>query len=847
MPKIPSLPEKPYYNSVKAYLSELAKDIAEMVDDPVKMKRFRGQLKKYAKFWQKWKTFEDADQKGGWKPEMGRPECIFNIFSRSYNPLKDIEKEAKILAGSYALCALVHDSQLPHLDKINTDIIPAGAIEETLSAPRNTLEDRIVGNWNSGPDVREIYVIEVFFNRVNVDLRELCKSVENKSKLKSIEQEIQQANKLSDIEFLELTAEKFEERTKKILSKDETWHDLDRSLKGWFDSAIGRLEKLGFKDKAGLLKYFYKNLLHFAEGISIRSFRGFPDPSIVASARKNASELAEKFKDLAQGAKISLEDAKAEIPILSKENEFGTIVELLRKDYWLENEDNLKQEIAKVSQDFINRGLYNSTVCTGKQLQVHFDHLENLFNYIIESLKKDFADIPLSNFKEKLFTIVDEEYKKLIPLAYSHLIQAGLAQKNTLKCIEQQVNKKREKTKQAIETKFAILEKQKATPTPPPDSIFGDTWTIFGIPINVKKLRTKLKSHPILLILCFLAIVLIMTYQLWWPFIHEVLHDSSVNTDIHPEVKTRGDSSPAISTLGPNSPVIVTYEEKIYYGISPEKHATLIAQNNQLSKAIQSIMRELTSAETSPNNLVADTQHVALHLRKQARKLTYYLDEINLIFPLLNDFKKVILHTEEEAPLYRVLGLAQLLEHMAFALTPQVIYTEEVHPNKPIHFTKPPRNFLFTKYCLYGETQIQDGLFEPLKQTFTLDVPQIREFVIPNNIDRFKFYSPKGFDEFLADYDAGNILSSDVIIIISFMTNISLARDGGFYFYPNLPWQATWLKLETRNLLGRTMWFELRNPEHARESWLSVSRRNPIVDGAESANFVGKAPFWDHQ
>ena len=83
-------------------------------------------------------------------------------------------------------------------------------------------------------------------------------------------------------------------------------------------------------------------------------------------------------------------------------------------------------------------------------------------------------------------------------------------------------------------------------------------------------------------------------------------------------------------------------------------------------------MRELTSAETSPNNLVADTQHVALHLRKQARELTHYLDEINLISPLLNDFKKVILHTEE-APLYRVLGLARLLEHMAFALTPQVV------------------------------------------------------------------------------------------------------------------------------------------------------------------------------
>jgi hypothetical protein len=448
--------ERPNY-SLEQYLLVLAKDIAELVVDPAKMGRFREQLKTYAKLWKEWKTAEEADQKGCWTPQMGRPEYIFNIFSRSYNPLKEPQKEDKRLAGSYALCAFVHDSQLSHLEKINENIVSEEAIEETLSAPDNMLEGGIADGRNAS-----VYVIEMFFNYVKVDLQEFCKSEENKSKLKSIEQEIQQANKLSDIEFLELTAKKFEEREIKVLSKDETWHDLDRSLKGWFESAIGRLEKLGFKDKAGLLKYFYKNLLHFAEGTSIRSFRCFPDPSIVASARKSTSELAEKFKDLAQGAKISLEDAKAEIPVLSKENESGTIVELLKKDYLLKNEDNLKQELAKVAQDFVSRGLYNSTVCTGKQLQVHFNHLENLFNYIIESLKKDFADIPLSNFKEKLFTIVDEEYKKLIPLAYSHLVQAGLAQKNILKCIEQQVNKKRDKTKQSIVTKFAIFEKQKA-------------------------------------------------------------------------------------------------------------------------------------------------------------------------------------------------------------------------------------------------------------------------------------------------------------------------------------------------------------------------------------------------
>jgi len=464
MPRIPGFPERPHYNSVKAYLSELAKDIAEMVVDPVKMERFREQLKIYAGFWKQWSTFDEADSQGYWVPSMGRPECIFNIFSRSYNPLKDIEKEAKRLAGSYALCALIHDSQLPHLDKINTDIIPIEAVEETLSAPRNTLEDRIVGNWNSGPDVREIYLIEEFFNRVKVDLRELCKSEENKLTQASIEGQIQQASQLSDEEFLELTAKKFEERAKKLLSKDETWHDLDRALKVWFDVAIEHLEKHGFKNKTDLLKYLYKNLLHYARGINIRNFRGFPDSRIVELASNQASKLAEKFKEFAHRAKVSLKNAKAEIPVISKENEFDTIVELLQKDYLLENEDNLKQKTAEIVQDFISRGLANSTACVSKQLQAHFEHINELIDHVIKSLKQDFAGIPLANFKEKLLTIVNEEYKKLIPFAKLRLVNAGLASPSILKSVEQQINKEEERAKQIIETRCAILEKQKAVP-----------------------------------------------------------------------------------------------------------------------------------------------------------------------------------------------------------------------------------------------------------------------------------------------------------------------------------------------------------------------------------------------
>ncbi len=535
MPKIPGFPEKPHYNSVKAYLSELAKDIAEMVVDPEKKERFREQLKIYADFWKQWTTFDEADRQGCWEPSMGRPECIFNIFSRSYNVYaKDTEKETKQLAGAYALCALIHDGQLPRLDKINTDIIPVEAVEETLSTPRNTLEGRLVGNWNSGPDVGEIYVIDEFFNMVNVDLKELCKSEKNKLTQASIEKQIHQANELSDIKFLELTAKKFEERAMKVLSKDETWHDLDRSLKGWFDSAISRLEKLGFKNKTSLLKYCYKLLLFYTRNANIKSFRRFPDFRIKQLASNQASELSEKFKEFAQRAKVSLKKTKAEIPMISKENEFGTIVELIQKDYLLEKEDNLKQKIAEIVQDFISRGLSNSTACVSKQLQVHFEHNNKLIDHIIESLKQDFASIPLANFKEKLITIVDEKYKKLIPFANSYLVNAGLAQRDMLSGYENAINNKKEIVKQTIETRFAISEKQdKANPTSQSDSIVGDIWSPFGIPINIKKLCNRLKHRPFWLAFCILAIVLIATSSLWWPFVDKIREENNKPEEVY--------------------------------------------------------------------------------------------------------------------------------------------------------------------------------------------------------------------------------------------------------------------------------------------------------------------------
>jgi len=143
-----------------------------------------------------------------------------------------------------------------------------------------------------------------------------------------------------------------------------------------------------------------------------------------------------------------------------EEKDFESIIELLMRDYLSKNSKILTQRTGEIVQDHINRGLYNSTVCINRQLQVHYDHIDGLIDYIIESLKRDFTNISLGQCKEKLFAIVEYEYKKLIPFANAFLVNAGLVSQNILKDFEREINSNKEKAKQALETKVTIIEKQ---------------------------------------------------------------------------------------------------------------------------------------------------------------------------------------------------------------------------------------------------------------------------------------------------------------------------------------------------------------------------------------------------
>jgi len=429
MPRFPGFPEKPHYNSVKLYLSELAKDIAEMVVDPLNMERFREQLKVYAKLWNEWKTAEEATQNRTWVPSMGRPECPLNFFSPTYNLHYTPERESKQLPGFYSLMVFIHDREWPHAEKINNGIISSEElIEKTFSAPRSTLEGSlIVPGISSGPDDGEIYVIEECFNHVRIDIREFYRTLDDSVSKKERNAQCDNIEELSDEKLFAKVAQLFEPPVIIPLSKNETWLDLDRFLKPWFESALQRLESKGESKKVGLLRYKYHNLKHYARGADFKSFRGWIDPFFVGKTTELAAELSKDFKELGKqkveasggneagyGKETDKQADLAKVPIseLIKQGESHTLEFKETLEYDVKqnrNNHNLNKECLKTIAAFLNTdggtliiGVKDNGEITGIERDLQYVQRENFDGFELKFrnlIRNRFAPAPLGKVK----------------------------------------------------------------------------------------------------------------------------------------------------------------------------------------------------------------------------------------------------------------------------------------------------------------------------------------------------------------------------------------------------------------------------------------------------------------
>lgn len=225
----------------------------------------------------------------------------------------------------------------------------------------------------------------------------------------------------------------------------------------------------------------------------------------------------------------------------TRQNNCDDVVDLLVKKYWSEVKSELDQKIAQIAQDFISRKLFNSTVRISKQLHTEYEFLQKLIEQIIESLKQDFSHIPLATCKDKLLSIVEMEYKKLIPRTTSRLVKANLGQKGILEQYKKGITDEMGKSKEKIEIQCAISEKEKVDVKSD-----GEKW------YQSRTIQAALITAGVLLVVSIVGWLIIL-------YVNKSDGRSDAGTTISNEPEISGDFSPAITTTGPNSPSIVDY------------------------------------------------------------------------------------------------------------------------------------------------------------------------------------------------------------------------------------------------------------------------------------------------
>jgi len=213
----------------------------------------------------------------------------------------------------------------------------------------------------------------------------------------------------------------------------------------------------------------------------------------------------------------------------TQQDDSEDIVELLTKDYLQKSKADLNKKIGEIAQDHINRGLFSGTGRIGKQLQVDFENIDNLIDYIITSLRKEFAHIQLDICKDKLIDITESEYKKLIPKTNARLVGSNLTQKGTLQNFENVILKEMKKAKEKIEVQFILLGREKA-----------------AAKAKSEKWYQNRTIQAALITGVFMLITALITTPLWIPFINKIFGDSGQKTKV-----------PIESQRDPNSPMII--------------------------------------------------------------------------------------------------------------------------------------------------------------------------------------------------------------------------------------------------------------------------------------------------
>jgi len=146
--------------------------------------------------------------------------------------------------------------------------------------------------------------------------------------------------------------------------------------------------------------------------------------------------------------------------IILKQKNYEEIIIRLAEDFRAEQKGDLAKRIGETNHDFIDRGLFNSTARVVQLIQIHYDYIAMLIEFLANSIENSYAQLHPAKCRKFLVQIVDSEYEELVRKVPSWLHESQLLNDEMCASSKHGVITKRDTTRVDLENKCALWEER---------------------------------------------------------------------------------------------------------------------------------------------------------------------------------------------------------------------------------------------------------------------------------------------------------------------------------------------------------------------------------------------------
>jgi hypothetical protein len=132
------------------------------------------------------------------------------------------------------------------------------------------------------------------------------------------------------------------------------------------------------------------------------------------------------------------------------------IVESLRNEFLIRTQRELQNEKSRIGRKYQIAGMAHSSTYINAILHREFEHKQKLFDHILNTIEKSFSIIPLSEFKVKLSTVIEEEYNK-ISSDMEKLLKRISMESSFVSC-KSQIEKEKRNANEIVKGRFVFYQ-----------------------------------------------------------------------------------------------------------------------------------------------------------------------------------------------------------------------------------------------------------------------------------------------------------------------------------------------------------------------------------------------------